>query len=152
MKHILNTLEKFLVRRGAHCRINSEGSLLHVYIHGANGAWVCQAVCDLRHNEVVFHSVFPFKVPRRYRSAVSGLLASLNHDQSAVCFEKEPATGIACCRSSIPLTACGHRATLEDAVLTNILATDTHLPIIKQVLHGRMTVRQALAKAHAMKG
>jgi hypothetical protein len=152
MKHILITLKKFLARRGAHCRINSEGNMLHVYIRGANGAWVCQAIHDRRHDRFIFYSIYPFRVPARYRKEVSAFMACFNRDQTAVCFEMEPGIGIIRCRTSLSLDAGHDRAILEEAVISNILATDIHLPIIKKVLHGKMTARQGLAEADALRG
>jgi hypothetical protein len=122
--------------------MSKRGGMLHVRVKGANGSWRSRAtICDRQRDEFIFYSVYPFQVPGQYRGEVSLLLAGLNHGQSAVCFEMQPGTSIVRCRSSIPLKACGNSASFEEFALTNILATDIHLPIIKDAANGRITRR-----------
>jgi hypothetical protein len=153
MKNILGALEKSLARRGAHCRINTEGNLLHVYIHGANGAWVCQAICDQQRNQFIFYSVYPFRVPAGYRNEACALMAGLNYDQAAVCFEMQLGTGTVRCRAGLTLDASRNGdVPLEDIVLPNILAADVFWPLLRRVGEGRLTAAKAIAMAQRQRG
>lgn len=113
--------------------------------HGTYGTWTCIAYAAEPQRQFAFYSILPSNAPIHQRDMVGEYLHRLNYGLLVGNFEIDWEDGEVRFKTSIDVE--GSSLSLElvrNTVYANVIQFDQYLPGILGVLHGGLTIREAL--------
>lgn len=121
--------------------------VLSMGFQGENGQWACFAEASEEHQQFVFYSMCPIRVPEDIRLAVAEFLTRANCGLIIGNFELDWGDGEIRYKTSIGVE--GDRlspALMEQLVYTNVLMMDRYLPGILRVIYGNASPSEAISE------
>jgi hypothetical protein len=128
--------------------IPAEGDLvLKLPFDGRNGRWVCFAQAREEHEQFVFYSVYPVRVPEGRRPAVAEYLTRANYGLILGNFELDYGDGEVRYKTSLDVEGAELvPALIRQCVYANVLMMDQYLPGLVAILSEGLSPVEALAQ------
>lgn len=112
---------------------------------GDNGEFNCYAQVRDEHEQFVFYSVFPVKVPEEKRMAVVDFISRANYGMIVGNFEIDQSDGEVRYKTSVDLEGVEVQTQLlRNLIYANVLTMDKYFPGLMRVVYGGISAEDAV--------
>jgi hypothetical protein len=150
MLNLQRALNEFLQQEDWDFQFVESVGICRMSFSGDTGSWACLAQARELHQQVVFYSICPLRVPEPRRQPMSEFLTRANYGIVVGNFEMDFDDGEVRYKTSLDLEDVTEPsvlpAMLSHLVYANVTAMDHYLPGILAVLAGSKTPTEAAAE------
>jgi hypothetical protein len=145
MGRILDTVEHFLKRDEWPYSQLEERPILRTGFNGSNGQWTCYAQERDEHQQFVFYSVFPVKVPADKRAAVVEFITRVNYGMIVGNFELDYSDGEVRYKTSIDVeNEILTEGLVHHMLYANVSTMDRYFPGLMKVIYSGVLPQDAV--------
>ncbi len=151
MLNLQSALNEFFEQEEWDFHFVENAGIVRMNFAGDSGNWACLAQAREPHQQVVFYSICPLRVPEAKRAAMSEFLTRVNYGVVIGNFEMDLDDGEVRYKTSLDLEDVTEPAVLPallgHIVYANVAAMDRYLPGMMAVITGSKSAAEAAVLA-----